>query len=252
MPIGPAQSYLAKYNNHVLPGYVQHESFPSEIGIADHYAPFADGSESETTGLQNKLISLTLKVWEQDYLTCKTQVRQAATMLRSKKNGFANLYIQHSDRHYEAMTQNIRIEKTAGESVKTLEYQVDFHCKPWLINDNQSSIGGAISSPTTLTTTGRTLDDGGWTPTRITVTGTNVTISGYTQNNDFAGYVSISGAVTGMIIDSDEFTATIGGVNKNNLMRWIDYRTYVGPEVTNFYVTGATNCTIAWYNRWYI
>lgn len=252
MGLGPAQSYLAKYNDHVLPGYVQKETFPSELGIADHYAPFADGSESESTGLRNKLVSLTLKVWEQDYLTCKGQVRQAATMLHSKKNGFAKLYVQYSDRYYEAMTQTIRVEKTAGESVRTLEYQVDFHCKPWAISDSQGSIGGAISSPTTLTTTGRTIDDGGWTPTNITVTGTNVTISGYTATEPFTGFVSISGAVTNMIIDSDTYTATIGGVNKNDLMKWIDYRTYIGPEVTNFYVTGATNCTITWYNRWYI
>ena len=254
MGLGPAQGYLAKYNTYTLPGYVQEESFDSILRIAQHYAPYADGSESESMGLQNKMLSLTLKVWEQDYLTCKNQVQQAATILRSKKDGFGPLYVQYSDRYYSALVSGIKVQKTAGnsESVRTLNYQIDFECKPWLIDETVNSFGGAISSPATITTTGRTIDDGGWTPTTITVTGTNVTISGYTDNGDFTGFVSISGAVSGMIIDSDSFTTTLGGNSAENYMRWIDYRTYVGPEVTNFYVTGASNCTIEYQNRWYI
>jgi hypothetical protein len=99
---------------------------------------------------------------------------------------------------------------------------------------------------------GRTIDDGGWTPTRITVTGTDVTISGYTATGDFAGFVSISGAVTNMVIDSDTFTATIGGVNANDRMRWADYRTYVGPGKTFFTTTGASSMTLEYQNRWYL
>jgi hypothetical protein len=98
----------------------------------------------------------------------------------------------------------------------------------------------------------RTISNGGWTPTTITVTGTNVTISGYTVNGDFAGFVSVSGAVTSMIIDSDAFTATIGGVNKNNLMKWAEYRTYIGPDKTFFVITGALSCSISYHDRWYI
>jgi hypothetical protein len=98
----------------------------------------------------------------------------------------------------------------------------------------------------------RTIDDGGWTPTRITVTGTNVTISGYTATGEFAGFVSVSGAVTNLVIDSDAFTATIGGLNANDRMRWVDYRTYIGPAKTIFVTTGASSMTVEYNNRWYI
>jgi hypothetical protein len=253
MGSGPAAIYLAKYNTYVLPGYVQNESFDSTMNVANHQAPFADGSESEYMGLENKMLSLTMKVWENDYSSCKGQVQQAATVLRSKRSGFSPLYIQYTDKHYDALVKSVKMEKTAGTSIRTLEYQVDFECKPWLISDNTSTISnGAIGgTPTTLSTAGRTLDDGGWTPTTITVTGTNVTISGYTAS-EFAGFISISGAVTSMVIDSDLYTATIGGVNKNSYMRSVDYRVFVGPEITNFYITGAQSCSISYNNRWYI
>jgi prophage DNA circulation protein len=81
--MAPSPQYLARFNGHVLPGYVQTESFDSEQNIADHYAAYIDGSNSEDTGLSNKNVSIKLKVWEQDYLTCKTQIELAATMLRS-------------------------------------------------------------------------------------------------------------------------------------------------------------------------
>lgn len=252
MPLGGAQTYLAQYNGYQLPGYVQQETLPSTQNIQEHSAAYADGSNSEYTGLQNKTISLTLKVWEANYEACKEQVQKAATIVRSKRGGFAPLYVQYTDRYYEAMSGQIRVEKTAGESVRTLEYQVDFHCKPWLIAEDTETIGGAISSPTTISTTGRTIDDGGWTYATLTITGTNVTVSGYTTNGDFAGYVSVSGAVTNLVINSEDYTAEISGVNKNNLMKNVDYRMMVGPEVTNYRITGATNCTIQYRNRWYL
>jgi hypothetical protein len=247
---GPTPAYLVKYNGYTLPGYVQKEDFISQAQIAEHYAPYSDGSESEYVGLQNKPLTLTLKVWEANYLACKNEVQKAATMVRSKRDGFAPLYVQYIDRYYEAQTEAIRMEKTADESVRTLEYQVDFKCKPWLIGETVHSINGTTTINTG--TTGRTIDNGGWTPTTIDVTGTNVTISGYTGTGDFAGFISISGAVTNMVINSDDFTATIGGVNKNNLMKWADYRMYVGPETTYFAITGASSCTISWQDRWYL
>jgi hypothetical protein len=250
MPLGPAQQYLAQYNTYQLPGYVQNESFDSEMNIADHYAPYADGSLSEYTGLANKNLSLTLKVWEQDYATCKDQTQLAATMLRSKRGGFADLYLQDVDRHYEAMVKTIQTEKAAGELVKTLDYQVGFECKPWLINDALETITG--TGTVTTDTVGRTIADGGWSPVRIDVSGTNVTVSGYTINGDFAGYMSSTGAVTNLIVDSDAFTATIGGVNQNDIMLWSDYRLYVGPEKTFFVITGASACSITYHNRWYL
>jgi hypothetical protein len=84
------------------------------------------------------------------------------------------------------------------------------------------------------------------------MTGTNITVSGYTATGDFAGFISVSGAVTNLIVNSDAFTATIGGVNKNNVMRWADYRVYVGPGKTHYVVTGANACSISWNDRWYI
>ena len=250
MPIGPSQSYLAEYNSYVLPGYVQDESFESSMNIANHEATYADGSESEYIGLQNKVLSLTLKVWECDYLTVKNEVQKAATYLRSKRKGFAPLRVQYSDRYYEALVQRISLSKTAGTSVKTGDYQVNFECRPWLTSYSGYTLTGTGSITTDQV--GRTIEDGGWTPTRITVTGTNVTISGYTDDGQFAGFVSISGAVTGMVIDSNAFTATIGGVNANDRMKWADYRTYVGPGRTTFVTTGASSMTVQYNNRWYI
>lgn len=248
MPIGPPAEYLVKYNGYTLPGYLQNEGFDSIMNIADHYAAYADGSNSEYTGLGNKEIPLRLKVWEQDYLTCKEQVRLAATYLRSSR-GYAPLYVQSADKHYEAQVVSIKTEKEAGTSVRTLEYEVSFRCKPWLIKDAQRQISG--TGTITTDSVSRTINDGGWTPTLITVTGTNVTVSGYTAT-DFTGYFSVSGAVSSLVVDSENYTAKIGSTNKNNVMKTIDYRVYVGPGKTSFAITGASSCTIKWYDRWYI
>lgn len=250
MSIGPAQTYLARYNSYTLPGYVQEETIDSSMNVANHQAPYADGSLSEYAGLENKQISLTLKVWEQDYISCKKEVAKAATILYTKRNGFAPLYIQYSDRYYEALTKKIDEGKVAGTSVRTLDYTVLFECKPWL-----TSISGHTLSGTTTVTTdsvGRTINDGGWTPTIITVTGTNVTISGYTATGDFTGFISISGAVTSMIINSDTYESTIGGNNANDRHYWTDYQMFVGPGKTSFDITGASSCTISYNDRWYL
>jgi hypothetical protein len=254
MGLGPTPSYLAKYNSYTLPGYVQQESFDSSMRIGDHYAPYADGSNSEILGLQNKMLSLTLKVWEQDYATCKEQVQQAATMLRSKRQGFAPLYVQYSDKHYEALVSSVKVDKTAGDTPRMLEYQVDFQCKPWLISDSTNTLTGSSLArvSTNLVTTGRTITDGGWTPTTITVTGSDITISGYTLAGDFAGFISVSGSVTNLVIDSEGFSSTEGTTNRNAYMRYADYRVWVGPEETTFVVSGATDITIDYHDRWYI
>lgn len=250
MPLGPSQQYLAQYNTYQLPGYVQGESFDSSENIAQHPAAYADGSESEYTGLQNKLLSLRLKVWEQDYLTCKEQVQLAATMLRSKKNGFAPLFVQYTDRYYDAMTQSIKLQKDVPSSVRTLEYDVQFECKPWLTRTTSHTLSG-----TTLLDTddvSRTIADGGWTPTIITMTGTNITLSGYTATGDFAGFISVSGSVTNLVVNTEEYTATIGVNNANDQMLWADYRVHVGPGQTLFSVTGASDVEIVYSDRWYL
>jgi hypothetical protein len=250
MPLGPAQQYLANYNSFTLPGYVQQEELENTSNIAGHNAPYADGSESEYTGLQNKLLALTLKVWEPDYLSCKNEVQKAATIVRSKKDSFAPLYVHYSDRYYEAMTRDIKVSKTAGTSVRTLDYTVNFECRPWLTSVSGHTLTGTGTIDTD--SVGRTIDNGGWTPTIITVTGTNVTISGYTATGDFAGYISISGAVSGLVINSEDYSAEIGGINKNNVMLWTDYRMYVGPGKTYFTSTGASSVSIFYRDRWYL
>lgn len=259
MPLGPAPRYLARYNSYVLPGYVQNESFDSSDVLADH-PPIGDGSLSEYTGLENKLLSITNKVWEPTYQDCKTEAEKAATILRTKKNGFADLYLQYSDRHYEAMVKAITIDKAVPSSTRTLNYQVQFECKPWLISDATYTVSGtgvmrSDSKYHLLLDTdsvGRTIDHGGWTPTTLTMTGTNITVSGYTESGDFAGFLSIDGAVTNVVVNSYDVTTTIGGVNYNDQMLWADYRVFAGTGRTFFEVIGASTCVIEYQNRWHI
>lgn len=248
MPLGSAQQYLAKYNGYQLPGYVQEESFDSRMNIADHYGAYIDGSYSEQTGLGNKDLTLTLKVWEQDYITCKNAVQKAATILRTKKDGYADLYVLYNDRHYEAMAGSVKISKTAGASVRTLNYQASFSCRPWLIRDSTHTLTGTGIINTDQVS--RTIDDGGWTPTVVTVTGTNVTISGYTDTIPYTGFISVIGAVSSLVVDSDAFTAEISSVNANDKMANVDYRLFVGPEKTYFNITGASSCSIQYHDRW--
>lgn len=250
MPLGGAANYLIKYNNYILPGYCQSESFDSQMNIASHYAAYIDGSNSEQTGLANKSLSLKLKVWEQDYLTCKQQVELAATMLRSVRAGYAPLYVQFSDRHYQAMVSTVRAEKSVPTSVKTLDYDVEFECKPWLESNTSHTLTGTTLLDTDAVA--RSIDNGGWTPATVTVTGTNVTVSGYTATGDFAGYFSVVGAVTNLVINTEAFTATIGGVNQNAIMGSADYRMSVGPARTYFAVTGASAASLTYSDRWYL
>jgi hypothetical protein len=249
MPLGPSQQYLVKYNNYVLPGYLQSESFESAMNIASHYGPYIDGSPSEETGLSNKVLNLTLKVWETDYLTCKQQIELAATYLRSYRSGFANLYVQYPDKHYAAMVKDIKVDKSVG-SPRLLEYTVEFECKPWLMGEVLRTLTGTGTSDTDQVS--RTIADGGWTPTIITVTGAAPVISGLTADGQSTGSIIVSGSVTNLIINTEAFTATMAAVNRNDLLTTKDYRMFVGPEKTTFTITGASSCSIAYYDRWYI
>ncbi len=241
--------YLVKYNNYTLPGFAQRESFDSILNIADHYAAYRDGSDSEDTGLANKALTVDMKVWEQDYITCKEQVRLAATMARSTKT-FAPLYVGYTDKHYMAMTKSITTQKDAGTSVRTKDYSIEFECRPWLVGEVEHELTGTGTIDTDQVS--RTISDGGFSPTVVTVTGTDVTISGYTSTGEFTGYVEVSGAVASLIIDSEAFTAYQGTTNMNSSMLTTDYQLSVGPGKTYFEITGASSCTIKYYNRWYI
>jgi len=251
MPLGPSSAYLARFNGHTLPGYVQSESFDSVLNISAHYGAYVDGSNSEDVGLSNKGVSVRLKVWEQDYLTCKEQIQLAATMVRSVRGKFAPLYIGYTDRYYTAMTRSIKVEKQVGGSVRIAEYDVEFECKPWITSDSTYTLTGTGLIDTDQV--GRTISNGSMTPTIVTITGTDVTISGYTSTGDFTGYFSVSGVVSDLIVDSHNFTATtVSGENMNELMLTTDYQLHVGVGKTNFLITGASSCSIEYNDRWYL
>lgn len=232
-PVGQAQAiieaqrYLVKFNTYQLPGYVQEESMESVATMKTFQSPYRDISFSEYQGLENKNLSLRILVMGENYLDCKNQIELAATLVRTKKVGFAPLYIQHYDRHYEALTKSIKLEASTA-NIRTAEYSVDFECKPWLISDTITTVSGT----STIVTTGRTIDNGGWTPATVRFTGTNVTVSGYTNTGDFTGFITVSGTVTDY--------------------EYINEDLYIGPGVTNFVVIGATDCTITYNDRWYL
>lgn len=251
MGLGPSPQYLAKYNNYVLPGYVQSEEMESTLNIASHYGAYLDGSDSEDVGLANKNLSLSLKVWETDYLTCKQQIELAGTIIRSSRT-FTSLYVQYTDRHYVALAKSIQMNKSVPSSVRTLDYSVEFECKPWLVGEtlHQLSGTGTISTDQVGRSGTDALLYGAWTPTVITVTGTNVSITGQTINGEPTGTITVSGSVSGLVIDSEAFTAVQGSTNMNSVMN-TDYRMYVGAGETVFNITGGS-ATIEYYDRWYI
>lgn len=250
-PINPANSadvkYLARFNGYDIPGYAQEELYDSTMNQNLYQSAYSDRGQIDNLGLANKVITLKEKLIGLSYLDSKTQLQRAATIL-STTNQFAKLYIQNTDKYYLAMAKGITMEKAVPSSPLLVDYSIDFEAKPWLFSDTVNTITGSG----TLITTGRTLYDGGWAPTTVSVTGTDVTISGYTDSGDFAGYISLSGAVADMTITSEEYTAIQDGVNRNDLINNIDYWLYVGVGVTTFVVAGADNVTITWTNRWYL
>jgi hypothetical protein len=249
LPIEPSsdyQTYLVRFNNYDLPGYAQSESYDSVMNISTHPAPYMDGSLSEYTGLANKTISLKMLLWEKTYLDCKNKLKLAATIFRMSK-GFSPLYIQHYDKHYLAIAKSMQSSKSVPESVRILGYDIEFEAKPWLISNMSYSVSGTG----TVETTGRTLSDGGWTPTIITVSGTDVEIAGITTDGQSTGVIELTGTVSNLVIDTEAFTALQGTTNMGGIINK-DFSMYVGSGVTTFSITGATSCTIVWGNRWYL
>lgn len=239
--------YLVRYNNHTLPGYAQFEDYNSIESIVDDRVTYKDASFTEYIGLTNKVISLRMKVLGSTYREVKDQVQDAATMVRSG-SGFKKLYIQRTDRYYEALTKSVNIDQSVTNSMRALDYEIEFEAKPWLISESTHTISGTG----TISTTGRTFANGGWTPATLVVTGTNITVSGYTQTQDFTGFLSVSGAVTNLTINTEAYTATIASENANNVMKTPDYEIYVGPGETFFDIAGASSVTLTWRDRWYI
>lgn len=235
-----SKRYLVRYNNYDLPGYIQEEQISSIQNIMQHTATYVDGSLSEYTGLQNKLLSIRMKAFTTDYAEAKKEAQNAATMLRSGR-GFVKFYLQKTDRYYLALTKSVSAGKIVGDSMRTLDYAVELETKPWLISDAIYTVSGV----TTVTTAGRTLSDGGWTPARIEVDGTDITISGYCVQG-MTGWAQIEGTVSNFIIDTDSYTSSDDTIINP------DYALYVGPGETTFEVEGATRVVITYNNRWYL
>jgi hypothetical protein len=249
MPLGPPQQYIVKYNGEQLPGYAQLEDDPNEMNIADHYAFGWDGSLSQYTGLNNKQLHMEFLVWEATYRATKDQYHKATTILRTRRNGTAPLFVDYTDRYLNASVGHVAYQQDVSMSRRILKYTVDWNCEPWW-----TSVSGYVltgSGDVDTDQKGRTFDDGGWTPAYIIVTGTDVTISGYTAT-EFTGFISISGLVTNFVVDTANFTtATAGGLNGDKYMYWKDYQMWVGPGKTTFATTGVSAIQIRYNNRWY-
>lgn len=249
MSLGPAQQYIITYNGYQLPGYAQAEDDASDMNISDAYAYGWDGSLSQYAGLNNKALKLSFRVWESTYRTCKDEYHLATTILRSRREGFAPLFVDYTDRYFNATVKSVTYTQDVSKSRRLLDYDVEFDCQPWWTSVMGYTITGAGSVDTDAVT--RSLADGGWTPAKVKVSGTNVTISGYTAS-EFTGYVSISGHVTDFIIDTEESTSALStGDNGDGRMYWKDYGVWVGPGKTTWAVTGATAIEIQYHNRWY-
>jgi hypothetical protein len=239
---GPPE-YLAEYNGYVLPGYAQAESVTSDSDSIKHYPYLEDGSKNDASTLKNSTLSLEMLIIDQDYFTSKMEAQYAATILRTKRSGYARLYVQRLDKYYLVKPRRLSVDQGARD--RYYAYRIDFDAKPWLSGNDTFRLTG--TGTVTTDSVGRTIESGGWTPTKITVTGTDVTISGYTADGQPTGFISISGAVSNFEIDSDAYSSSDDTVFNN-----LDYRTYVGPDKTTFEITGATDCEITFSNRWYL
>lgn len=247
--IVPAQTYLVEYNGYTLPGFAQSESLESGMLMKTHVAAMVDGSLTEYMGLENKLVSLEMRVWDSDYIQVKKQVQKAGVILRSKRDDYAKLRLHYADRYYLALVKKVSMDKEARSSNFIGDYEAQFESKPWLYSEVEHEISG-----TGLITTdqvSRTIDNGGWSPVTLEVSGTNITISGYTATESYAGYITISGAVSNMEIDTEFYSATMAGQNMNEYINR-DYELYVGPSKTYFNINGASSCIIRYRDRWYL
>jgi hypothetical protein len=129
-------------------------------------------------------------------------------------------------------------EKAVVESMRTLDYTVEWESRPWLISDKTYTISGTGTIDTDILS--RDIHHGGWSPVNLRLSGTDITVSGYSSTGQFTGYLAVSGTVSNLIINSDEYTSTINGQNANNVMKNADYILYVAPGKTFFVITGAS------------
>lgn len=244
-PTSNFYTYLVRFADSDLAGYAQAEDYDSVMNIQGNYAGYIDGSLSEYLGLVNKNINITMRVWEQTYAECKAKVQLSATSLRKVK-GFQRLYIQHRDRYYLALAKRMTVQKSVPQTSRILDYSVEFEAQPWLISNEVYSVSGTGEVPVV-----RNLSQGGWTPTIVTVSGTDISITGTGMNGQSTGSITLSGTHTDAVIDTEAFTVYENGVSQYEYINK-DFSLYVGPGTTTFTITGASSCTIQWQSRWYL
>lgn len=233
---GPGK--LVVFNKYILPGYFIEEDITSSTRVNIVGIPYKDEPFMEMEGLENKSIHIKMLVVESTYKLNKEQLFLATTMLRSNRDGWSTLTTFTNNYYYLVKTRSVDFNQPA--TAHRSEYEVTFEAKPWRYGSEHTLTG---TTQITTNQVGRTLNDGTWTPAAITVTGTNVTISGYTATNQ-TGYVTISGTVNNLIIDTDNYYS-----NRNDLLN-PDYSLYIGPGPTTFDIIGATACVIKYRNRW--
>lgn len=250
MPLGPPQQYIVTYNGYQLPGYAQSENDPNELTVADHYAFGWDGSMTQLVGLVNKQLSMEFLVWEPTYRACKDEYHKATTILRTRRDGFAPLYVDYDDRYLNAVVQSVTYQQEASASKRILRYQVAFETEPWWLGVDELEITGGTGTLDTDAVS-RTFDDGGWSPIYADISGTDVTISGYSDTERFTGYVSVSGTVANFIVDTSLSSSFFDDGTGDKYMRWADYGIWVAPGKTSWVVTGASAVSLKYHNRWY-
>lgn len=242
----PPPEYIVVFNGFQLFGYAQSESVKTEMQDDDLMGFDWDGSETQQSNLTNPILSMDFLIYTVGWRKAKDQLHHTERILLSSRDERKPLYVDYTDRHYLASFKTIKYQKDITGSRNTLPYTVEFEIDPQMVADNPRIITGAG----TIVTTGRTFANGGWTPTILTVTGTDVTVSGYTDT-EFTGFVSASGVVAGLVIDTASMTAEMAGNNAVGLLKSVNFELFVGPGETTFEVTGASSISIKYFDRWY-
>ncbi len=242
----PQAGNLVNFNGYMLPGYLQEETLNNSMRLNISGIIYGE-TYQEYIGLENKILSLRLKVVQADYAAAKEKVLLAGSIVRSNRSDWTKLTVIDPSKYYLVKTQKINMTQQASKSERYADYEVTFECKPWKYGEEHSLTGTTLIDTDTVS---RNFGNGTWAPATIIVTGNNVTVSGYTAAGDFTGFVSVSGAVNGMILDSENYTVTMAGENRNDLLNELDHKIMVGPGRTLFAITGATSCEIIYQDRW--
>lgn len=237
---------LVKYNGIVLPGYLQEENIENNMRMNITGTIYGE-TYSEYIGLENKILSLRMKVVADTYAGAKEKVFLASTILRSNRADWTKLAVINPSVYYLAKTQSISTQQTAGKNERFIDYEVKFECLPWKYGEIYSLTGTTLIDTNDVS---RNLGNGTWTPAIIIATGNNITISGYTDSGEFTGFIGLSGAVNNITIDSETYAVTMGGENRSDLLTTMDNKLLVAPGRTKFAITGATSCEIIYQDRW--